>query len=1070
VVDALEINLLGSFSLKWKNEPLRVVHSPRLQSLLAYLVLNRCSPLSRRQIAFQFWPDSSENQAFSNLRNLIAKLRHYLPEESRFLFIFGSIIQWIPDAPFRLDIDEFKIAAASGDLERAVSLYAGDLLPDCYEDWIQPERDRLREEYNRVMDQLIRSREASRDYEGAIRCAQAYLHYDPLRESTYRRLMRLYSLKGDRTEAVRVFNLCKLTLECELGVEPEEETRKVYEQLLRVTGSPADGCIEMDQLPMIDRMQEFQLLVDKWRIAASGSSRMLLLLGEAGIGKTRLIDEFRLWAVRQGVTVAYARCYASQSRWAYVTAADLLRSPDIKKGLVSLETVWLAEIARLLPELSTQSPDLPTLGPVKESWQQMGLFEALARGIFSAPPPVLLVVDDLQWADRETLQWLSYLVRFNPQAELLVIGCLRPEDASAGEVLEALRRDLQREGFLEEMELGPLNLVETQELVVSVSGHTCPPEVAQKVYNETEGNALFIVEMVRSMERRDHPEEQPLRDGIFQSKYGLSGKVEAVIASRVGELSGPAHAVAALGAACGRQFKHRVLAKAWKSSEDELLAGLDELWQRRIVREQGEESYDFSHDKIREAVYLRLSQAHRRILHRKLAAALESVHKEDIDTVSADVASHYMKAGLGMRALPYLVKAGEHSTRLFANKEAIYYLCCGADILTSAASNQNEDYPGDETVFRLLDLFGDVLAKTGQHQEAREAFGLIFIYLPDLDHVRKAQTHRKIGQTWLAHQGFKQMLEAYDSAVEALAAAEKEAGGSLPESKLLAWQQERLSLANSRMWAYYYLNEPKKSQDLADEVMPLVNQIGTPHQRAEYYACLVGMMFRRERYARCSDWVPYLRLALEASLEAGDENLIGSGYFYLGFGQLWAGEFEAAEVNLLESTARAKKTGDRHIRILSLTYLCVLLRKMDRVETARGYIERSLALATQENRDFYVGIARANQAWLYWKEDDFREAKRLAEDALDLWKDSSMVLPLKGLAYWPLIEVSLKEGELEKAIGYAKGLFSPEQQVLPPELAAALEKAIQCWDGGQIEEARQYLTKAAQLAVELSYF
>jgi DNA-binding SARP family transcriptional activator/tetratricopeptide (TPR) repeat protein len=1062
----LEVSLLGSFLLKWQTRTIQAMNSPRLQALLAYLLLNRDKPLSRRQVAFQFWPDTSEAQAFANLRTLLTLLRRVLPEADRFICAGRSTLQWQTEAPLRLDVADFERALAAGELEQAVIVYGGDLLPDCYDDWIQPERERLRQDFGRTLEKVIQAREEARDYEVAICYAQSYLQHDPLRESTYGHLMRLHALQGSRSQVARIFQECTVTLERELGVEPSAATRKVYEQFLPLSQRPPRVCGGHNDLPLVGRSREWHYLLARWREAAAGNPGMTLLLGEAGIGKTRLLEEFHEWAYRQGITAAYARCYAAQGRLAYAPATGWLRCPQIRATLGSLERVWLVEIARLLPELSTELAELTRPAPITENWQRLRLFEALARAVFAAPQPRLLILDDLQWADRETVAWLSFLIRFDAQAELLLLTSMRPEDARAEQAVAPLRQELQRDGLLTAFELEPLDLNDTLELVASVSGHSCSPEMGEEIFAQSEGNPLFVVEMVRSREKNGNGEKQPRQAGLFHRSIRLTDKMEAVIASRLNELSGQGQGLAALAATCGRHFNLPVLSEAWKSSREELITGLDELRRRRLVREHGREGYDFTHDKIREAVYLRLSRAHRRLLHHSLAQALEKRHAETTEPVSDEIARHFLRAGLDKVALPYLLQAGEAAARLYANQEAISHLRQGATIIAACPPDFGEKE--SETIFGLLDLLGDLLERIGEHDEARAAYEMIFAFCPGLEAIRQAQTHRKIGQTWLASQDFDTMLKAYESAERALDVVREKA--VVPgDPYRQEWYHEWHNIILQRMWTYYWLNEPDKIEELAAQILPAVSSRGTPQQRIQLYENLAGMVMRREKYVGSSESLHYAGLALEAAQETGEERLIGFTSFELGFAHLWAGNPLEAEEFLLAAKVKADKVGDEFIQVLSLAYLGVLYRKMGHVECAREVVDRALELATRGQRSMYVGLARANQAWLAWRQGNYGEAQELGETALGLWKDISVVYPLKWIAYWPLIGSALTKQDVGIAIRHARGLFSPEQQPPPDILTKLLENCFACWDAERPEEARLHMREAVRLAEKTGY-
>jgi DNA-binding SARP family transcriptional activator len=680
----LHVRLLGDFRLDYGDEPVTSVNTPRLQSLLAYLVLHLDAPQPRYHLAFILWPDSTEAQALTNLRNLLYHLRRALPEADRFLHADTQTLQWQADAPFTLDVADFESTVAqaeqAGDqaavqkaLEEAVALYRGDLLPSCYDDWILSERERLSQTLIRVLDRLILLLEDQRDYRAAIGYAQRLLRHDPLREATYRRLMRLHALSGDRAGALRAYHTCATVLQRELALEPSPATREAYEHLLHADALPAPpsavpaGVVAVS--PLVGRHQEWARLREAWQTASAGRPRFALVAGETGIGKTRLAEELVQWAVRQGIATATARCYAAEGELVYAPVAAWLRA----RPLPQLEPVWRSEIARLLPELLVEQPDLSPPGPLTEAWQRQRLFEALARAILGASQPLLLLIDGLQWCDRETLEWLHYLLRFDPQARLLVVGTCRLEELEEDHPLASLLRALRRDEQLTEIELGPLDEAETASLAANVSGRELDPDLAACLYRETEGSPLFVVEIVRSgLPVGDQEPEAGEWETVCWPEP-LPARMKAALMARLAQLSPSAHELAGLAATIGREFTSAVLAQASDLGEDILVRALDELWQRRIVCEQGADGYDFSHDKLRQAAYAGLSTARQRLLHRRVAQALEIVYASDLDAVSARVAAHYERAGQPEQAILYYQRAAEMARRIYAAEEAVRY-------------------------------------------------------------------------------------------------------------------------------------------------------------------------------------------------------------------------------------------------------------------------------------------------------------------------------------------------------------------------------------------------------------
>ncbi|TMD66131.1 MAG: 6-hydroxy-D-nicotine oxidase, partial [Chloroflexi bacterium] len=449
MIPTLHIHLLGDFLLISGDTPVTTVTVPRLQSLLAYLLLHRNAPQDRSHLAFLLWPDSTEVQAHTNLRKLLYQLRQSLPHADHFLHVDNHSLQWLPagaDAFWTLDIVEVEQALAQAEqaereqetivmrraLEQVMHLYSGELLPNCYDEWILPERDRWHQAFLHAAERLTTLLEEEGDYDAAITAAHQLLRQDSLHEATYRQLMRLYGLRGDRASALRVYHTCVTVLERELGTEPSEVTRAVYESLLQSDTSPKTLTGPLTsrgtEAPLLGRKAEMRHLQEAWRKAAGGHPHIVILSGEAGIGKTRLAEEIEAWVSRQGLTTASARCYAALGHLAYAPVTVWLRTDALRTNLSALDPAWLTEIARLVPEVLVTRPKLSLPAAMTEGWQRQHFFEALARAVLNARQPLLLLLDDLQWCDNESLEWLHYLLRFEPGAHLLLIGTVRAEE------------------------------------------------------------------------------------------------------------------------------------------------------------------------------------------------------------------------------------------------------------------------------------------------------------------------------------------------------------------------------------------------------------------------------------------------------------------------------------------------------------------------------------------------------------------------------------------------------------------------------------------------------------------
>jgi DNA-binding SARP family transcriptional activator len=704
----LQVRLLGHFGLSVEGRPLAALASGRLQSLLAYLLLHADAAQPRGRVAFDFWPEAPEAKARNNLRQLLHQLRQLLPQAQRYIHADAGSVQWIAEAPFSLDVDLFERALAEADaagrvgdatrrhacLERALDLCQGPLLPSCYDDWIGPLRERLARRCEQASAALVGLLEQQREYAAAIPRVRHWLQHDPLDEEAHRWLMRLLALAGDRAAALQAFRQCAEALQRELGVEPAAATVRLHEQIRSVEVAPPQPSAARDEvLPLVGRHAEWAKLREAWQRAAAGRLTFALVSGEAGIGKSRLAEELLTGTRRQGVSAARTRSYAAEGRLSLAPVADWLRSDALARQLPRLEDVWHVEVARILPELRASRPALPPPPPMTEFGDRLRLFEALARAALLAPPPLLLLIDDLQWCDRESLEWLRFLSRFDASARLLVLGSVRSEELDANHPLPSLLRELRASAQLVEIALEPLDAAETAELAGCIARRAFDDAAATRLYRETEGNPLFVVETVRS-EGSGSPFEPPAH-GVS----GLPPRAHAVIAGRLAQLSDGGRAVAAAAAAIGRAFDVDTLVRV-VGDEETVARALDELWRRRIVREQGANAYDFSHDRLRDVAYGETSAPQRRRLHRRVAEALLALHQQDPAPVSAQIAAQFESAGLPEAAIAHYREAAVVAQGVYAHEEAMALLRRALELLRGLPADAQRDR--SELELRLL--------------------------------------------------------------------------------------------------------------------------------------------------------------------------------------------------------------------------------------------------------------------------------------------------------------------------------------------------------------------------------
>ena len=677
----------------------------KAQALLYYLAMTGRTH-TRAALAGLLWGERSEVEARSNLRKAIQQLRRhfvaYVAIDYHTAGMRSPDVYWVDAVEFAGATAE-PGAGGTEQLQAALELYRADFLEGFYvrdapafETWMRGERERLHESMLQCLSLVAGRYAAAGELSRAIACMRRLLELEPWREEAHRQLMMWLAQSGQRNAALLQYEVCCRALAEELGVEPEEATRELHARLLRTDASPQaiQPPTTVVEYALVGRRLEWQAVRATWSSVAEAGAHMVCIGGEAGIGKTRLAEELLIDVQRQGHVTARARAYALEGRLAYAPLAEWLRTPPLQARLAIVDKVWLSEVARLLPELLIQYPDLPAPDPLTERWQQKRLFEAL-RYVFTAETrPLLLLLDDLQWCDAETLAFLQYLVETAPQVPLLVVGTVRSDEIPEDHALHQLRRALLRAERLTAIDMSFLSAEATTALAAEVREEALDSGAAARLYQATAGNPLFVVETVRAGGSSAQPTGEASLHTLAptdpQLVVGLPPKVYAVIEGRLAQLSSTTRMLAQVAATIGRAFTLPLLAEASREREEVVVAGLDELWQRRIVREQGGGRYDFTHDRIRDVAYAVCSPVKREHLHRRVAQALEKLHADELDSVAGELGAHYQHAGAWEEAFAYFRRAAVVARQLYAHKEEADYLqkaIAAAQVMPSSREN-----------------------------------------------------------------------------------------------------------------------------------------------------------------------------------------------------------------------------------------------------------------------------------------------------------------------------------------------------------------------------------------------
>lgn len=632
--------LFGEFRCHAAESPEPPLLAPRMQLLVAYLLLHRGRPLLRKHLAFQLWPDSSEAQAQTNLRNLLFQLRHSFPNVEHILRSTKQSVCWRDDDPalYSLDVAEHERLLAQAAqfqergeaaqevaaLQQAVALYSGDLLTGWYEDWVIAERERHRQQHLGALARLALVLRGAGRFEDAVQYAQQLVELEPLDEPAHAALMQLHGLCGNRAAALQLYQRLAANLMRELGVTPGPRAQELYTRLTW-PDAPPGGQRPLRGAALVGRERERRALLEAWDRARAGRPNIVVIDGDYGVGKTRLLEELESWLEGRPGLVSATQCTPGRQDLSFAALIAWLRGPTFQAALRRHSTATLGRIARLLPELLEQCPALNQQQAQPRPWQQH-LNDALARVILAAPRPVVLIADDMHWCDRASLVWLDELLRASPHAPLLVVATVESGELAEQRVANIAIAELCAHVDSARLALPALTLGETAALAAASLGWHLAAAESAELYRETEGNPLFILEQLSA--RYGPGGGDPAGPGTR-----LTPRLAAILGARLAHLTPLARSVAGLVAAFGRPVCLADLQSVRGDlGEERLCEGLDELWRRRIVVETVPAIYAFSHVKLREAAYEALSPMLRQLYQRRIRARAGHAYAESLQS------------------------------------------------------------------------------------------------------------------------------------------------------------------------------------------------------------------------------------------------------------------------------------------------------------------------------------------------------------------------------------------------------------------------------------------------------
>jgi adenylate cyclase len=1210
-VSRLALYLLGPPRIECDGVPIQV-DTRKAIALLAYIAVTGKSH-RRSSLVNLLWPEYDRTRGRAALRRTLYVLRKALA--GAWLDVSREEIGLHPSADpstgsgqaIWLDVDQFHrhlagcethghaarevCPACVAPLTDAVALVRGDFLSGFslrdsfnFDDWQLFQAEVLHRELASALERLERWHSAQGEFELAVGYARRRLALDPLDEEAHGQLMRLYAWSGRRSAALRQYEECVAVLQDQLGVSPQEATSELYkaikedrapprpvgaqpppvkERRREESASPPECLPDLPvQLPSFERPVfvaregELEQLDGYLDAALAGQGKVVFVTGDAGCGKTALMQEFarRAQEAHADLVVTWGHGNAHtgigdpylpfrevlglltgdvEARWAAraMTGKQALRLwhllPLAVQALVEtgpdlidlfVPGAALAKRAAAFAQWPVGSAGLTQLeelvaskatAPSNPNLQPSALFEQYTQvlRVLASQRPLLLALDDLQWVDGGSVNLLFHLGRRIEGSRILIVGAYRPAEVALGRPPSSLAG-----GIEEERERHPLEPIVNEfkctfgdievdleqaegrqfvDAFLDSEPNQLGDAFRETLHQHTRGYPLFTVELLRGMqERGDLVQDGEGRwvEGAALDWETLPARVEAVIAERIGRLPKRLRDVLTVAGVEGETFTAEVMARVEVTDEREMVRCLSDTLDRkyRLVSARGIRRvgpalsgakggrrvslYRFRHILFQKHLYNSLDPVERVHLHEAVGTALEALYggeAEEIVAIEAgavQLARHFQEAGIVEKAVGYLRQAGEKAQRLYANREAVEYLRQALALLEETPPVEAQKEWHLETATRLYESLGDVLEWTGEHDEARVAYIGALGQVPQGDLIWQSHLHRKVGNIQRLQRRYKGALHAYALAENAL---EEGATGSTPE-----WHEEWVQIQLERMWMYYWLGQWHEMGALASQVRTAVEQHGTPTQCISFFLSLASMYNRRDCYVVSAETLALCQTALAISQESENVSDIAWARFMLGFSQLWYGDLDAAEKQMQAALALAERTGDVVHQSRCLTYLTILYRKRGQLDKARHYASRSLAAATAGQMVEYLGMAKANLAWVAWREGNLAQAEANGRAALELWHQlpaGHSSCAFQWTALWPLAGVALSQDRTPEASECMRELLEPAQQRLPGALTASVEKVIEAWEKRESEATRAWLEQAIELALELGY-
>lgn len=827
---------------------------------------------------------------------------------------------------------------------------------------------------------------------------------------------------------------------------------------------PSPRTFYLYRSALAGRKQVLRRLEQALEGALTGRPRIILVTGESGCGKTRLVVELAARGADRGMQVVPGECVPVVAGAGEVGGG--LGAPfhpfrqflhavvdACRAGGSARARQLLGERAALLVAYEPSLAEFVDVGPgplmaLPAQTARARLFECLKELIvdYARGGPALLVLDDLQWADDLSLEFLSHLAESTTatDAAFVLVGTCRLEEMGA-----RLRALAENPGISVES-LPLFDHVAVREMVSGMLALPEPPaSLINFVNEESRGNPFFIAEYLRAaieagLLRRDvmgrwHLSPSVTEAGELRQRVAAPPTISAVVALRLRDLEPASIDILRAAAVLGREFDVELVARTAGLATAVVLDAYAALRPRNILEEDGAGVSRFAHDKLREITYAETAAEQRVELHARAAAALEDRYAgRDAAPHFGELGFHHARAGVCARAADYYQRAGEQAQEAYANEDAIRFFRLALE--QTEDTEDTEDALGNDGLrTRLREQLADGLMVVGRPAEAGEIFEAGMDSLPNaFEPHDRARWRRKLAQTWERQHRHIEALENYALAEHALGTTADRPGAEKQ------WWHEFVQLQVDRAWSLYFLARVDELTALVERVRPAVLAHASPIQVAKFLEWQVLGAAKRDRLRISDETLEHTRILLEAGEACGEARGVANARFMRGFVFLMRGDVEEAEPFFVNAIEVAERLGDALLRTRFISYYAIVLRRLARLTEAHATAEGLLTFAQERSMFDYVGVARATLAWCAWREGVYEDVERHADEALAAWDRlrPAYIYPLQWLALMPLAARWQRAGRTAEALEHWRRVLEDPQQRLAPSLEAAIEAAL----------------------------